>query len=173
MWIWLCVVALTVILDQISKALVVANLMGEPSVSMIPYLLRFTYVENDGAAFGMLDDQRWIFMVISTVAIVGLLIYLWKFAPDSPWVRCGLALIIGGGIGNMIDRVRLGYVVDFIDFYTIWDFVFNLADSFVCVGAGILFVWCVVAILKEYREEKKKKTEADAASREEESDSES
>ncbi len=164
MWIWLGVIALTVILDQISKVLAVTYLMGEPPVSVIPYLLRFTYVENDGAAFGMLDDRRWVFMIISSIAIVGLLIYLWRFAPDSPWVRCGLSLIIGGGVGNMIDRVRLGYVVDFIDFYTIWQFVFNLADSFVCVGAAILFVWCLWAMIQEYREEKKKKGQTETSS---------
>ena len=128
---------------------------------MIPSVFRFTYVENDGAAFGMLDDHRWIFMVVSSVAIVGLLIFLWKFSPDSKWVKVGISLIIGGGIGNMIDRLALGYVIDFLDFCAfpkVWPWVFNGADSFVCVGGGIVFVWCLVSIIQEAKQSKQKQS---------------
>ena len=68
-----------------------------------------------------------------------------------------IATIAGGGVGNMIDRVRLGYVIDFLDFCLfpeIWPWVFNVADACVCVGAGILFVWCVIEIIKEMRAKK-------------------
>ena len=149
-----------VVLDQITKWLTAAFLTGVGSVSVIPGVFRFTYVENRGAAFGMLDEHRWVFMIISTAAIIGLLVYLWKFAPKSAWVRCSLALVISGGIGNMIDRVRLGYVIDMLDFCAfpkVWPWVFNVADSFVCVGGGILFVWCIVMIVKEEKEKKEKK----------------
>ncbi len=164
MWIYLCIMIATVILDQVSKALAAGYLYGQPSVSVIPHLLRWTYSENTGMAFGLLDEgkERWVFLIITPIAIVACLIYLWKFAPKSPWVKVGLSLVIGGGVGNMIDRVRLGYVVDFIDFYTIWDYIFNLADSFVCVGAGILFVWCLLEIIKEYRKDKKKNLQSSA-----------
>ncbi len=162
MWIWLCVIAGGVILDQLTKWLAVTYLMGRDSFVLIPSVFRFTYVENDGAAFGMLSDNRWVFMVISTVAIVGLLVFLWKFSPDSRWIKAGLALIISGGIGNMIDRVALGYVIDFLDFCAfprLWPWVFNLADSFVCVGGGIVFVWCAVSLIAEARQNRAKKQE--------------
>ncbi|MBR2353299.1 MAG: signal peptidase II [Clostridia bacterium] len=160
MWIWLCIIVGSVGLDQLTKWLAVTFLMGKKSVDLIPSVFRFTYVENDGAAFGMLDDHRWIFMVISTVAIVGLLVYLLKFAPDSKWVKVGLSLVIGGGIGNMIDRVALGYVIDFLDFCAfpnLWPWVFNVADSFVCVGGGIIFVWCICSMIQEVKQNKQRK----------------
>ena len=160
MWIWLCVIAGSVVLDQLTKWAAITFLKGGESFSVIPSVFRFTYVENDGAAFGMLDDQRWVFMLVSSVAIVGLLIFLWKFAPDSLWAKAGIAMIIGGGIGNMIDRVALGYVVDFLDFCAfpeIWPWVFNVADAFVCVGGGIVFVWCVCSMIAETRQAKAKK----------------
>jgi signal peptidase II len=121
---------------------------------IIQDVLHLTYVENKGAAFGMLSDNRWVFMTVSTVAILLLVVYLiWK-KPKDTWVCLSLSFIIGGGIGNMIDRVALGYVVDMIDFRLIHFAVFNVADSFVCVGAGILMVWLIVTGLREYRAEK-------------------
>lgn len=150
----------SVVVDQLTKRLVVAFLAERGSVDVIPGVLRFTYVENDGAAFGMLSEHRWVFMVISTVAIVAMLIYLWKFRPTSQWACWGISLIIGGGIGNMIDRIYLDYVIDFIDFCAfpkLWAWVFNVADACVCVGAGILCVWCVASLISETKAAKKKK----------------
>ncbi len=157
MLIWSIVILLIVAVDQITKLLVVANLDVGESVNLIPGILRFTYVQNDGAAFGMLSDHRWIFMIISSIAVVGMFVYLWKFRPDSRWACSAIAMIIGGGIGNMIDRIYLNYVIDFIDFCafpTVWMWVFNIADACVCVGAGILAVWCVISMVRESKEEK-------------------
>ncbi len=143
--------------DQITKWLAVIYLMGEPSFPLWKDVLHFTYVENTGMAFGMLKDQRWVFMVFSTVAIVALFIYYIKFRPKSRWMQVAVAMIIGGGIGNMIDRIALGYVIDFIDF-TLIDFaVFNVADSFVCVGAGILIFCLFLEMLEEMKTEKAEK----------------
>ena len=150
----------SVAVDQLTKRLVVAFLAERGSVDVIPGVLRFTYVENDGAAFGMLSEHRWVFMVISTVAIVAMLIYLWTFRPTSLWACWGISLIIGGGIGNMIDRIYLDYVIDFIDFCAfpnLWAWVFNVADACVCVGAGILCVWCVTSLISETKAANKKK----------------
>ena len=108
----------------------------------------------------MLADHRWIFMILSIVAILALLFYLWKWPPDSKWACVAIAIIAGGGIGNMIDRVRLGYVIDFLDFYLfpeVWMWVFNVADACVCVGGAILFVWCVIELIKEMRNKKTEK----------------
>ncbi len=157
MLIWILIMIGSVLVDQLSKWLVVRYL--DPAEPFVIWngVFRFTYVENDGAAFGMLSDQRWIFMVLSTVAIVGLLFYLWKWPPDSTWACVAISLIAGGGVGNMIDRVRLGYVIDFLDFCLfpeVWPWVFNVADACVCVGGGILFVWCVIELVKEMRNKK-------------------
>ena len=128
-------------LDQWTKYLAVERLMGESSYPFWKDVLHFTYLENRGAAFGMLANHRWVFMVLSTLSIVLLLFWLLKERPKSWWVTCAGAMIVGGGIGNMIDRVALGYVVDFIDVRAIDFYVFNAADSFVCVGCGMILVW--------------------------------
>ncbi|MBE6568935.1 MAG: signal peptidase II [Ruminococcaceae bacterium] len=130
-------------LDQWTKYLAVEHLMGEASYPFWQDVLHFTYVENRGAAFGMLADHRWVFMIFSVAAIGILLFWLWKEKPQSIWVRMAAAFIVGGGIGNMIDRVRLGYVVDFIDVRLIDFYVFNVADSFVCVGCALFLLWAV------------------------------
>lgn len=151
------------VLDQITKVFAVSFLADRGSVDVIPGVFRFTYVENRGAAFGSFSDQRWVFMVISTVAIIALLIYLWKFRPDSILACSALSMIIGGGIGNMIDRVFLGYVVDFLDFCAfpnLWIWVFNIADAFVCVGAGMLILYLVLEMVKDFKAEKAKKLSA-------------
>ena len=157
MLIWLLIALGTVILDQVSKLLIVEYLDPTEPFVIIKGIFRFTYVENDGAAFGMLDDHRWVFMLLSVIGIAALLVYLWKFAPQSRLSNTAIAFIIGGGIGNMIDRVRLGYVIDFIDFYAFpgaWKWVFNVADSFVCIGAGMLILYLVLDIIKESKQKK-------------------
>lgn len=172
MVVWLIVAAAVVVLDQVSKHLVMNFLDREEPFVLIEGIFRFSYVENDGAAFGSFGDHRWVFMIISTVGIAALIIYLWKFRPESKFACTALSFLIGGGIGNMIDRVfykgslphTLGknVVIDFIDFYAfqkIWQWVFNVADSFVCIGAGMLICWCVYAMIVELKQERAKKAQ--------------
>ena len=102
----------------ITKFISFAKLSAVETVPIIKGVIHFTYVENRGAAFGMLADHRWVFMTISTVAIVALSIYLWKKRKDSKLLGVALSFIIGGGIGNMVDRTILGYVIDFLDLPT-------------------------------------------------------
>ena len=161
---WIILLVLIIFADQLSKWLVVALLQGKESVYVIPGVLRFTYVENDGAAFGMLDDHRWVFLVLSTVMIIALIYYIVKYKPQSKWVMTSLILIVGGGIGNMIDRLLLGYVIDFIDFCAfpnLWRWVFNIADSAVCVGTFMLSLWLILDTVKEYKREKAEKEKAE------------
>lgn len=146
--------------DQLTKWLAVIFLEGEADVVLWRDVLHFSFVRNEGAAFGMLQNQRWFFMIVSTVAIVGLLVYLIRYKPKSLWVRVSIAMIIGGGIGNMIDRIFLGYVIDFIYFKLIDFPVFNVADSFVTVGCGILIVYLFYDLVREIRQEKKAKLAA-------------
>lgn len=148
-----------VALDQLTKWLAVVYLQGAPSFPLWKDVLHFTFVKNEGAAFGILKDQRWIFMIFSTLAIVGMMVYLFKFPPKSRWMQVSLAMLIGGGIGNMIDRLLLGYVIDFIDF-TLIDFaVFNVADSFVTVGAALMIFLLLKEAFEEWKAEKKQKAE--------------
>ncbi len=160
MIIWITVIVALAVIDQVTKLMAVHLLQPLGSVDVIPRVLRFTYVENRGAAFGMLSDNRWVFMIISTLAIVALLIYLWKFRPQSRLACMAISMIISGGIGNMIDRVSLGYVVDFIDFCAfpkLWVWVFNFADACVCVGGGMLVLWLVLELISDYKKEKAQK----------------
>lgn len=148
-------------LDQLTKLLAVRYLEPIGSYPLWQNVLHLTFVKNEGAAFGMLSNHRWVFMVFSTIAIVGLSVYLFRFCKENKWVKVALAMIIGGGIGNMIDRIALGYVVDFVDFTLIHFAVFNVADSFVSVGAVMLAIWFLRSMILEYRNEKKKKAGAD------------
>ena len=162
MLIWGLIAIGIVVLDQVSKLLIVKYLDPTEPFVVIKGIFRFTYVENDGAAFGMLDDHRWVFMVLSVLGILALCFYLWKFTPPSRLANVAISFVIGGGIGNMIDRVRLGFVIDFIDFYAfpeIWKWVFNVADSFVCIGAGLLMLYLVLDIIKDGKEKKANEVE--------------
>lgn len=149
-----------IILDLITKLLVAGLMYLGQSIRIIPGVLNLTYIQNEGAAFGMLSNQRWIFMVISTIAIIGIGIYLFGFCKERMLLKVGLALIISGGIGNMIDRIAYGYVIDMIDFclFSFWKWIFNVADSFVCVGAITVLVALVLDVIKDA---KKKKEEND------------
>lgn len=153
-------------LDQLTKYLVLSHLDEAVSVPWIRGVVHFTLVHNDGAAFGMLSDHRWVFMVFSSIAIVGLGVYLFRFCKSDLWIKTALAMVIGGGIGNMIDRVAMGSVVDFIELPFLWlpilnmyFPIFNLADSFVTVGVVILIVCLIRLQVLESRTERAKKRE--------------
>lgn len=149
-----------VFLDQISKYLIVLNLELYQSVEIIPGIFNFTYIQNTGAAFGSMSDSRWVFMVLSTVMIVGILVYMFWKKPQSKLLLSSLTMIVAGGVGNMIDRLRLGYVIDFLDFCAfpkLWKWTFNVADAFVVVGAGMIILWMILDTVKEYKAEKAKK----------------
>ena len=149
------IIAGGIAIDQLTKLLTVLFLKPVGSVALIPGVLNLTYVENRGAAFGMLADSRWVFMVISTITILGMLTYLYiGMASSNILYEISIAMLISGGIGNMIDRSILGYVVDMIDFCLINFAVFNGADSFVCVGAGILILALILDLIKESKAKK-------------------
>jgi len=130
------IVAFVVFLDQLTKYLAVKYLMLIGSYPVIKNFFHLTYVENKGAAFGMLQNKTLFFIVI-TVIVGAVLIYSMIKLPGNSVYNYTLAMILGGAIGNLIDRVRLGYVVDFIDF-KFFPAVFNVADSFIVIGAIIL-----------------------------------
>ena len=149
------IIVLCIAADQLTKICAAANLKEISTLPIIENIFHFTYVENRGAAFGMLADHRWVFMILSVVGIAAIFIYLTVTKPKSWWMRLALCFIVGGGVGNMIDRIARGYVIDFIDCRFIDFYVFNVADSFVCVGCAMFII---AVIIDEVRERKLKKS---------------
>lgn len=131
----LCIALLMTVVDQASKFVVQNEMVLHESVPVIPGFFHITYILNRGAAFGILENQQWFFLVI---AILLFLLYgiFHKRLPSSSIVHCGVGLLLGGALGNALDRVCTGAVVDFFDF-RIWP-VFNVADMSIVVGVCLL-----------------------------------
>ena len=148
------VAAVIVVLDQITKALVVANIPLDGYVEAIPGLFHLTYIRNTGAAFSMLEGQRIFFFLVTAVFLAGIIWCIVKKVFPKPyfWI---FAVIAGGAIGNLIDRVRLGYVVDMIAVDFMNFAIFNVADIFLTCGAVVLVVYALFFD----PEEKKKRLE--------------
>lgn len=136
-------VPLIFLLDFVTKILAVAFLLGGPGVKVFPFL-RLTFVANTGAAFGSFQNGNF-WLIIATAVILGLLL---KWRKDllayGALARYGVIFIIGGALGNLFDRIVLGFVIDFLDFI-VWP-VFNVADSFISAGVMLLFL----AMMKDY-----------------------
>lgn len=129
-----------IVIDQISKFYAVNYVKSLPSVNVINNLLRFVYVENYGAAFGMLQNCKFLFIVV-TIIIMIVCFYLYqKNKGKSKLLDVALICFIGGGIGNFIDRILYGYVVDFISL-SFFAPVFNLADIFISIGAVLIVIY--------------------------------
>lgn len=151
-WLWLAVTAIIIVLDWYTKQLATELLELYRPYEVFPWL-NMTLAHNYGAAFSFLSDaggwQRWFFTVIASAVSLALLVWLLRL-PRQEWLTgLGLALILGGAIGNLIDRVQLGYVVDFVDvYYKDWHYpAFNVADSAITCGV-ILLLLDVVLISK-------------------------
>ncbi len=142
-WLWLSVVVIA--LDQLTKALASAHLVLQKPVAVIPFL-NLTLMHNTGAAFSFLGTeggwQRWLFVVIALAVSGGLLWWLHRLPKGETWLAVALALVLGGALGNVWDRIALGYVVDFIDvYYGQWHWpAFNVADSAITLGAVLLLL---------------------------------
>ena len=124
--------------DQISKYITIQYLKPLKTVSLLKGVLSLTYVENRGAAFGILQNQRWFLIILPIIIVAALIIYLVTHRKESVLMRICLAIILGGAIGNLIDRVFLGYVVDMFQVTFIEFPVFNVADIAVVCGTFIL-----------------------------------
>ena len=138
--------------------IVVDKLMPIGNADFIRGFIGFRYTENTGAAFGILKDHRWFFLIFSTVAIIGVITVMVVYRKKMhPLLGLTLALFAGGGIGNQIDRLVKGYVVDFIEFQFVDFAIFNVADIFVTVGAciGILY-FLIFEVFRKNGEESKK-----------------
>lgn len=161
----------SIALDQITKAIVVSHMDMYEEVKVLPGIIRFYRTENTGAAFSMLNDQPWILMVVTLIAMGAVAFLLIKFFKRHPLLTVSLSMILGGGIGNLIDRTLNGKVVDFIDFdFLFFGFfkfaVFNVADIFVTCGAACLAVYILFFEGKVEKREKELKAAEEKAEKE-------
>ena len=164
------IIVIGIVLDQITKLIAVNHLKPIEEVVIIKNIFHFTYLTNDGAAWGMFDEHPWVFMTASVIAIIGMSLYIYLGHSESLLTGISMATIISGGIGNMIDRTTTGEVVDFIntcfvryptsinDLFVFENWatfpVFNVADCFVCIGAGMLIFSLLLDIVKETRQKR-------------------
>ncbi len=140
-----------ILLDQAVKWLVSTMFCSVDTKVLIPHLLEYAYLHNEGAAMGILQGARWPLILITSVLIIGCGVYLIIGKAQSFIMRVALALVMGGGFANLIDRVFRGYVIDYIRFPISWfSYSFNIADAAICIGAALLFLDCILAMKKEH-----------------------
>lgn len=151
----LIIIAALTAIDQIIKYFVVLNLKPIGEKVVFPGVLRLAYVENDGAMMGMLGGKASVMMIATVIILVVLIGLLLSKKIKFGFVYCCLVAIISGGIGNLIDRFRLGYVIDYIDVLFVKFYVFNFADCLVTVGAFLIIGYEIYEIIKEVKKGKK------------------
>ena len=156
MWLWVAVIAVSVILDQVTKLIVVKNMELYETAPFVKGIIEFRYIEN-----------RWIFIIISAAALIALPMLLYKYRNLHFLFGFSLSLVIGGAAGNMIDRVFAGAVVDFLNFQFIDFPVFNVADICVTAGAALMFIYLIFIDKEFFRDKKKEEAEKAAAGAEE------
>lgn len=144
-WMWYRLALVLVILDQLAKLMASMHLIYGVPVEILP-VFDLTLQHNTGAAFSFLHDaggwQRWLFTAIAATVSVALVVWMARLRPDQWLLRTSLACVLGGAVGNLLDRARFGYVVDFISVhYGGWYFpAFNVADAAITVGAGLMIL---------------------------------
>ena len=149
----LIVGAVLVIIDQIIKYLISAYLQPVGSVSVIDNIFSLTYVENKGVAFGMFSDMRWNFVALTSILLVIIIFYMFKKRPKGKFFYVCAALIIGGGIGNLIDRIFYGYVIDYLSL-SFFPPVCNFADY--CITAGTIMLVIYLLFFSDILDSSKK-----------------
>lgn len=149
MILWLILALLTVGGDQLTKYLVVTNIGGSDTVTAIPGIIDFVYVQNTGAAFSILSNSIELLSVISSIFCIGVVTYMITQRPKHKLLITSLGLLFGGAAGNVIDRIFRGYVVDFIETTFVRFPVFNVADIAITVGAILLVIYFLFFDKKE------------------------
>ena len=134
-------ILLLIALDQVVKWYVVKEIPLGGMRRFIPKVVSLTYLKNSGAAFSMLENQQWFFTIITLIAMGAAFVYLYRHIKGSIWLLLGLTLIISGGIGNFIDRLRQGFVVDMFHLDFMNFAIFNVADIYLTVGVGLLLIY--------------------------------
>ena len=137
----LIIAAFVVAVDQFTKYLVTSNMSEGMGIPIIDGIFHLTFILNPGAAFGILENNRWFFVVTALSVLIFLFYYRRTIMAESKLVQMGIALFAGGALGNLIDRIRTGLVIDFFDF-RIWP-IFNVADIAICLGVGLI-LWSTI-----------------------------
>ena len=138
---YLVITILLVLIDQVVKILVERHMFFGDTISIIDGFLHLTYVQNRGIAFGIFQGKVDIISIATVIAIIGIIVYFFKNVKKSNlFEKAAYVFIISGAVGNMIDRLTRGYVVDMIDFRGIWSFVFNIADVYINLGVILLLL---------------------------------
>lgn len=151
------IIAVVVVLDQLTKYLIRTNIDLNVSVPLIDGVFHITYIHNSGAAFSIFQNKTGFLIAMQLIVITAVLIYLFVKQKKDHWcLLVSLSLIAAGGVGNLIDRARNGYVVDFLDI-RIWP-IFNVADISVCVGCGLLILYMFFIEPKAGRNKKQERT---------------
>ena len=135
------IILLLILLDQAVKGYVVKEIPLGGMRRFIPKVVSLTYLKNSGAAFSMLENQQWFFTIITLIAMGAAFVYLYRHIKGSIWLLLGLTLIISGGIGNFIDRLRQGFVVDMFHLDFMNFAIFNVADIYLTIGVGLLLIY--------------------------------
>lgn len=159
MILWSIVVTLIILIDQISKYWVVNNIGVTDSITIIPKLIDFVYVKNTGAAFSFLSDKTygvWILSGISIIFCVCVVLFMIKSKPKNRLLMVSLALMLSGAVGNVIDRILRGFVVDFIETTFIKFPVFNIADIAITLGAFLVILYILFFDKAKTNEEQEK-----------------
>ena len=151
--------ALLVLIDQLTKLAVCQFVQGVATIPLIPDVFHFTYHRNTGAAFGIMQGQFGVFFVVTVLVVAAVVAYVLLKRPKSLWLTLSLTLLTGGALGNFVDRLFRGYVVDFLDFRLIYFPIFNGADCFVVCGAILLMAYVVFVEGKETKKAKKEQQE--------------
>ncbi len=145
------VIAAIIIADQIVKNAVASNMELNESIPVIADVFHITYIHNTGAAFSLMEGLRILLILLPLLVILAALIYMFKKRKSAhPMLLLSLAFIAGGGLGNVVDRVFFGYVVDYFDFRVFP--IFNIADIFVCVGCALLVIYVLFIEGKHFKE---------------------
>ncbi len=152
-------VALLLAVDQFSKVAVCNFVEPIHTIPLWKNVFHLTYVENRGAAFGIMQNQFAFFYIVTALVIFAVTVFMVTKRPKSLWLSSSLTLLVGGALGNLADRLFRGFVVDFLDFRLINFPVFNLADCFVVCGAAILACYIIFVEGREKKPEETEKTE--------------
>ena len=135
------IAALVVIVDQFTKYIVASKMIEGMSIPIVDGIFHLTFILNPGAAFGILENNRWFFVLTALAVLAFLFYYRHVILSETRMVQFGIALFAGGALGNLIDRIRIGLVIDFF-FFFFWP-IFNVADIALCLGVGLI-LWSTI-----------------------------
>ena len=154
------IIIIGLVIDLVTKAVFSSVLeYGNKDIDIIPNFLKLTYVENDGAAYGIFGGKTWLLIVITIIFIIGFVCYYIFNHNSSPWYNIGIGLILSGAIGNFVDRIFFeGIVRDFISI-KFFNFVFNFADMWITFGVISFGIYIILELIKEIKEKKGKNSD--------------